>query len=259
MALTAVGLTNRSVDLAEWARIGWGMSQAHAGEVVTEGFDVAAGTGLNVTVSPGYAYVNNVEVRNDAPVTVPVPANATRIVQVLMDWSNGGLLISPVTATPWRTPGVSWQLPLAWVTTNATGFTEISRAKPLPAKVYRHTVAMTPKDLNGASASPASIGALHVQNPGWPYVLTVTGYVRVSGDDGYTYARVLADGATVAAAHAANLTTDNGAQPLPLSGVSEVLTGSTEVVVDAVVLAGTQGKPVTVLSASYVHVTMTPA
>ena len=232
MAVTIVGFDG-TVSEAGWAQYHEAALYGKAPQVVMSGCNVSPAAGTRaLSVSTGVVSVPGVRVDVTAAETVTLAANTgttnrTDWVVLRVDWSANtatmqvlqGVGTSP---TFTKTSGSLWQVPLASVTVrpgvSVIATSDITARKPTKetgVTKYKTTVASREVFATSTGAVALSVG---MPDPGWPYVITVSGYLRLNPSAGTTgYAALSARMAGVefaASASTANFATGNVSIPI---------------------------------------------
>lgn len=186
-----------AVTEAQWSKMGqaWLSTGVVAGEL--ENLRVYAdGSGMNVKIRPGRAWIKGHLLESDAEVILPVAAshpslNRWDIVVAEVDWINSTMGLVVVTGTPASSPSypplttstTKWQIPLGYIYV-AAGATSVSGGNIADARNFCNLIAIPVVIGDGTTAiQPGIKGYLPLRMNGaffcWDLVADVSGSIVI--------------------------------------------------------------------------------
>jgi hypothetical protein len=235
MAITIWGV-DPSITETQWASLfyvttkigtGWAEAVSDTGNQLAP--TLPAASTRTVAINSGDAAACGVLVQNSSSVNVTLTANSSGnpridIVALRINWSGtnttGGTLVaiagtaaaSPVAPTLTRTPGVTWEIPLARITipsgTTQLTSTMLEDVRPGKRQTLRYDVMATADTTFAVSLNDtgkAVPGAtIAIPDPGWPYRVcsSASGMWGNPNTPGYMVLEIQIDGTTVTRAKA---------------------------------------------------------
>jgi hypothetical protein len=197
---------------------GWAEAVSDTGNQLVP--SLPAASTRTVAIAAGDAAACGVLVQNSASVNATLTANSSGnpridIVVLRINWSGtnttGGTIVTiagtaaatPVAPTLTRTPGATWEIPLARITipsgTTQLTSTMLEDVRPTIRRPIRYTADITDGITIATSfndTGKAVGGVISIPDPGWPYRLLISSSGRYSNANtaGYIVHTVLLDG-----------------------------------------------------------------
>lgn len=240
MAINTAGFDNADITEAGFAklvRVSGELAYKHG---VTSGLAVSAAGGTRtVSISAGEGMAPGLWFESTATESLSFAANtggSNRVdyVVVNVNWSANSATLAVVqgsSSTPpslTQTPGSTWQVPLARVTVRPSVTTllasDIVACKPLPRQARKYAGSSIANKTISYSASAWTMSTVTIPDPGWPYILQISGAAKFSDNaNGYGYLAVKVNGSALETARTSPL--NDGVQPAWVNASSDAMTG----------------------------------